>query len=99
LRECHPTADRLCGYSAKNAVGSVRTPLADRMARNHHQSHAFDSPAPERLVWERDWPHVTETRGRLDDSLVLNLLPEWSPHKNILKRARVNDPQRLYGFM
>jgi len=54
--------------------------------------------APERVVWGSDWPHVTETRRKPDDALLLDLLAHAAADADTLSRILVSNPARLYGF-
>jgi predicted TIM-barrel fold metal-dependent hydrolase len=64
---------------------------------------------PKRILWGSDWPHPgTPIPGRslmeltplfqIDDGLVLNLLPVWSPDAAVRKTILVDNPAELYGF-
>lgn len=65
---------------------------------------------PDRIVWGSDWPHPPKhgldaiDHGNilpfrsLDTGLLLDLLADWSPDPEILKRILVSNPARLYGF-
>jgi predicted TIM-barrel fold metal-dependent hydrolase len=54
--------------------------------------------APERVVWGSDWPHVTETRHKPDDALLLDLLGQAAPDAATLSTILVANPAKLYGF-
>jgi predicted TIM-barrel fold metal-dependent hydrolase len=84
---------KLSGAYLNTEAGPPAYPDATAIAR------AFVSLAPERLVWGSDWPHVTETHGAPDDAMLFDLLAEWSPDKNILKKILVDNPELLYGFI
>ena len=61
---------------------------------------AFVRAAPERMVWGSDWPHPTvkETADKPDDAALFDLLAEWTPDENSLRKVLVENPQTLYGF-
>ncbi len=63
---------------------------------------------PDRILWGTNWPHPNSDSGRkpdeltplfrVDDGLVLNLLPVWAPDPEIRKKILVDNPVRLYAF-
>jgi D-galactarolactone isomerase len=62
-------------------------------------ARAFVKEAPERLVWGSDWPHPTApSNAKPDDALLLDLLAEWAPDRNMRNRILVDNPAKLYGF-
>ncbi len=73
------------------APGSGYTDLTD-MAR------AWVALAPKRLVWGSDWPHVTETHAKPDDSELFDLLHTWTGSDTLRHRVLVDNPAELYGF-
>jgi predicted TIM-barrel fold metal-dependent hydrolase len=64
----------------------------------------------DRILWGTNWPHPNSTTPpgrkpadvtplwRVDDGLVLNLLPVWAPDAATRKKILVDNPARLYGF-
>lgn len=66
---------------------------------------------PDRIVWGSDWPHVpfhghaSDPKGqpvpfqRIDTGSLLNLLVDWAPDKQLLRRILVENPARLYDFL
>jgi predicted TIM-barrel fold metal-dependent hydrolase len=64
----------------------------------------------DRILWGTNWPHPNSTTppGRkptdltplwkVDDGLVLNLLPVWAPDAATRKKILVDNPAKLYGF-
>ena len=64
---------------------------------------------PRRTLWGSDWPHPgNPVPGRslaeitpffkIDDGLVLNLLPVWAPDAAVRKTIMVENPAELYRF-
>lgn len=64
---------------------------------------------PRRMLWGSDWPHPgNPVPGRslaeitpffkIDDGLVLNLLPMWAPDAAVRKTILVENPAELYRF-
>ena len=63
---------------------------------------------PDRILWASDWPHTNTLPGIpasqitpyriVDDQKVLQLLPEWIPHRDNLLKVLVTNPKRLYRF-
>jgi predicted TIM-barrel fold metal-dependent hydrolase len=58
---------------------------------------AYIKEAPERLVWGSDWPHPTE-KQKPDDTLLYDLLADWTPGEKTRRGILVDNPARLYGF-
>jgi predicted TIM-barrel fold metal-dependent hydrolase len=64
----------------------------------------------DRIVWGTDWPHpdsvtppgkqVTDVTPlfQIDDGLLLNQLPVWTPDAAVRKKILVENPARLYEF-
>jgi predicted TIM-barrel fold metal-dependent hydrolase len=61
----------------------------------------------DRCLWGTNWPHPNSVNGstervtplwQVDDGLVLNLLPTWTPDAAIRKKILVDNPARLYEF-
>ena len=64
----------------------------------------------DRILWGTNWPHPNSTTppGRkptdltplwkVDDGLVLNLLPVWAPDAATRKKILVDNPAKLYEF-
>jgi predicted TIM-barrel fold metal-dependent hydrolase len=62
----------------------------------------------DRILWGSNWPHPGGVGGRsimeitpyrsVDDSRMLNLLPQWAPDAALRKKILVENPARLYGF-
>jgi len=56
------------------------------------------SIAPDRAVWGSDWPHVTETVHKPDDTQLFDLLADWCNDDSLQQRVLVDNPARLYQF-
>jgi D-galactarolactone isomerase len=55
--------------------------------------------APERLVWASNWPHPLPGRASVpDDSVLLDVLLDWTPDTRIRNRVLADNPAELYGF-
>jgi len=64
----------------------------------------------DRIVWGTDWPHPDSVTPpgkqisdvtplfQIDDGLLLNQLPVWTPDAGVRKKILVDNPARLYGF-
>jgi predicted TIM-barrel fold metal-dependent hydrolase len=50
------------------------------------------------VLWGSDWPHVTETRQKPDDALLLDLLGQAAPDATTLSTILVANPAKLYGY-
>lgn len=64
-------------------------------------ARAWLAAAPERVVWGTDWPHPAATAGEKplpDDACLLDLLADWAPSADALRRVLVDNPIALYGF-
>jgi len=61
-------------------------------------ARAWIDLAPDRMVWGSDWPHVTETLHKPDDSALLDLLHDWVGSPALFQQVMVDNPARLYGF-
>ncbi len=71
-------------------------------------ARALIAANPERILWGTNWPHPNSGSGRkpteltplfqVDDGLVLNLLPLWTPDAGIRKKILVDNPAKLYAF-
>jgi predicted TIM-barrel fold metal-dependent hydrolase len=54
--------------------------------------------APDRVVWGSDWPHVMVKGPMPNDGDLADLLLDWIPDEDQLRRVLVDNPARLYGF-
>ena len=64
----------------------------------------------DRIVWGTDWPHPDSVTPpgkqisdvtplfQIDDGLLLNQLPVWTPDAAVRKKILVDNPAKLYGF-
>jgi len=60
---------------------------------------AYVEQAASRLVWGSDWPHPTAPgNAKPDDAILMNLLVEWAPKKEVRDRILVDNPVKLYQF-
>lgn len=85
---------KLSGAYLNTALGvSGGYPEARLMAR------AWVERAPERLVWGSDWPHVTETVSKPDDTELFELLADCCGSESIREQVLVSNPAHLYGFV
>ncbi len=83
---------KLSGPYLDSRTGSPRYADVKPVAR------ALIEHAPERMVWGSDWPHPTESGGKPDDAVLLDLLQEWVDSEPARKRILVANPAELYGF-
>jgi D-galactarolactone isomerase len=83
---------KLSGPYLDSALG-----LDHRYADVTPMARAWVDAVPERVVWGSDWPHVTETH-KPDDTLLLDLLSEWTGDDATRERILVTNPAVLYGF-
>lgn len=61
-------------------------------------ARAWVQRAPHRLVWGSDWPHVTETDAKPDDTELFEILADWCASESIREQVLVANPVQLYGF-
>jgi len=61
-------------------------------------ARALLEAAPDRCVWATDWPHVRMAEVMPNDGDLVDLLANWCPHANVLRKVLVENPARLYGF-
>ncbi|MEX2641999.1 MAG: amidohydrolase family protein [Acetobacterales bacterium] len=52
---------------------------------------------PDRCVWGTDWPH-TNMKDMPRDELLVDLIPEIAPSKELRQKLLVDNPATLYGF-
>ena len=83
---------KLSGPYLDSRTGSPRYADVGPVAR------ALVEHAPERMVWGSDWPHPTESGGKPDDAVLLDLLQEWVEGEDGRRRILVDNPAALYGF-
>jgi predicted TIM-barrel fold metal-dependent hydrolase len=82
---------KLCGY--RNSIDGP--PYGDLFALARH----IVKSAPERCVWGTDWPHPGLSKSLLpDDGKLLDLLYDWAPGPDQVRRVLVENPTELYGF-
>jgi predicted TIM-barrel fold metal-dependent hydrolase len=58
---------------------------------------AYLKEAPERMVWGSNWPHPSE-KVKPDDSVVVDLVSNWTTNEKVLHRMFVENAEVLYGF-
>ncbi len=79
----------------------VKISGAYRAATNYAEvipfAKALIAANPDRVIWGTDWPHPN-TPQKIDDVVLLNQLPLWSPDPEIRKKILVETPARLYNF-
>ena len=61
-------------------------------------ARALIATAPDQIVWGTDWPHVMMKGTMPNDGDIADLLSEWVPDENLLRKVLVDNPARLYGF-
>jgi predicted TIM-barrel fold metal-dependent hydrolase len=70
-------------------------------------ARALIAANPDRIVWGTNWPHPNSAGGSaervtplfpVDNGLVLNQLPSWTPDAGTRKKILVDNPARLYAF-
>jgi predicted TIM-barrel fold metal-dependent hydrolase len=63
-------------------------------------AHALMAPAPNRIVWGTDWPHVMTkwTIPMPNDGAIADLLLNWVPDATLRRRVLAENPAMLYGF-
>lgn len=53
---------------------------------------------PDRLLWGSDWPHINMSKDIPDPGHLVDLLAQWTPDQEVLKKILVTNPAKLYGF-
>ena len=61
-------------------------------------TRALIEAAPDRLVWGTDWPHPDVTGPMPNDGALFDVLLDWAPNPEVLRRILVDNPARLYDF-
>ncbi len=59
---------------------------------------ALIDAAPDQVIWGTDWPHVMVKKPMPNDGDLCDLLADWIPKEENLKRVMVDNPTRLYDF-
>jgi D-galactarolactone isomerase len=54
--------------------------------------------APERLVWASNWPHTSVRVNPPDDAMLLDVLLDWAPDRDVQRKILMDNPASLYGF-
>jgi 2-pyrone-4,6-dicarboxylate lactonase len=54
--------------------------------------------APDQVIWGTDWPHVMVKKPMPNDGDICDLLADWIPDAENLKRVLVDNPNRLYDL-
>ena len=55
--------------------------------------------APDRAIWASNWPHAQAAKvGYPNDAGLLDLLLDWAPDEETVRKILVDNPARLYGF-
>jgi predicted TIM-barrel fold metal-dependent hydrolase len=80
---------KLCGYR----VSVQGPPYADLL----EPARALIDAAPSRCIWGTDWPHPGLSEPP-DAGKLLDLLYDWAPKPEQIRRILVDNPARLYGF-
>jgi len=60
-------------------------------------TRALVAAAPERCLWDTDWPHPN-TDFMPNDGDLADMLPEWIPDEARRKKVLADNPARFYGF-
>ncbi|WP_296559122.1 amidohydrolase family protein [Pigmentiphaga sp.] len=76
--------------------GPYRLAKDRNYARLRPLARAIVETLPDRVIWGSDWPHIPD--GDLDTGSLLNLLADWVPELEGLRRILVDNPARLFGF-
>jgi predicted TIM-barrel fold metal-dependent hydrolase len=69
-------------------------------ADTHAFAHAPLAPAPDRVLWGTDWPHVIgqRTMPMPNDGDLADLLLDWIPDEALRHPVLVDNPAVLYGW-
>jgi len=86
-------ADKICNTQVHFYVG---LPFVDVIPF----ARAVIAAAPDRVIWGTDWPHSNNfAPGHTpNDGDLVDLLAEFAPDKQTLKKILVDNPAALYGF-
>ena len=75
-------------------ISSGDVPYADTIPF----AHALMEAAPDQVIWGTDWPHVMVKKPMPNDGDICDLLADWIPDAENLKRVLVDNPNRLYDL-
>jgi len=75
-------------------ISSGDVPYADTVPF----AHALMEAAPDQVIWGTDWPHVMVKKPMPNDGDICDLLADWVPDAENLKRVLVDNPNRLYDL-
>ena len=79
-----------------NETSKTRAPKYEDVAR---LAKALIVHAPERIIWESNWPQPSAlTDNRPDDAHLLDLLLDWAPDEKIRRKILADNPAELFGF-
>lgn len=97
----HTDFDRLMDV-VRRGRGWIKLSAPYRLAKDGNferlkpMARAIIEAGPDRVIWGSDWPHIPE--GGKDTGALLNLLSDWAPDAEALRRILVTNPAKLFGF-